>query len=262
MKFRILALIPIFTLIACSTKPTETSAVAPTPTPYKSPVSSLPSKVEAIPIPNTDIILKKGSGEALRGNAPRNLEDLQTLKKYGVTEVIIFKNDRRGEVKNEMAQLKDLGYSDSQIHYINFDWADNGDFKSACLKFVEANRIMDETIAKNEKSFIHCTTGEDRTGAASAVYQLTHDKKLKIADVFKNEMCAKGFEAGDKQKPQDIVNKIREGLSKTFLKMAYAVQWAHKNKKPVNAALCENDPSDKKEFLKSEYAKTEKFYCL
>lgn len=258
MKFQYLFVIA-FILVGCSSKPVV--APAPVAAPYKAPVSSLPSKVEQLPIPNTDVILQKKQGVALRGNSPRDLNDLVALKNYGVTQVIIFKNDKKGEVKGEIAQLKELGYQDTQIHHIPFDWKDNSDFKAACLKFVEANKIMDETIAKNEKSFIHCTTGEDRTGAASAIYQMTHNKKLTIEKVFSEEMCQKGYEAGEKNKPQDIILKIRAGLTKTFLKMAYQVQWAHKHHVAVNEALCDKDPTEKKDFLKSRFAKTENFYC-
>ncbi len=266
MKF---VVAPFFFMIlaGCASHPisestqTASAGATPAPTPYVAPVSSLPSKVENLAIPNTDVILKKKQGVALRGNSPRDLKDLVALKDYGVTQVIIFKNDKRGEVKTEIAQLKELGYQDTQIHHIPFDWKDNSDFKAACLKFVGANSIMDAAIAKNEKTFMHCTTGEDRTGAASAIYQMTHNKKLSIDKVFSQEMCLKGYEAGEPHKPKEVVEKIRAGLTKTFLKMAYQVQWAHKHHLAVNESLCDNDPTNRKDFLKSPYSKSENFYC-
>lgn len=258
MKYNLIIILTLG-MISCAHKPAEVAA--PAKPAYTAPISSFPSRVEQLSIPNTDIILQKNQGAALRGNSPRGDEDLKALQAYGVKQVIIFKNDKKGEVKNEIAELKKLGYDDSQIHHISFDWKDNSDFKSACLKFIDANNIMDKAINSGEKSFIHCTTGEDRTGAAAAIYQMTHDKKLTVQKVFAEEMCAKGYEAGEHQKPKDIVDKIRVGLTKTFLKMAYQVKWAQKHKKPVNEAICDVDPSNSKKFLKSAYAKTESFYC-
>lgn len=261
MKYKLFVLSTLI-FAACAQKPTEpTAPVVPTPTPYTAPVSSLPSRIEKLNIPNSDIILQKNQGMALRGNSPRGEADLKSLKEFGVKQFIIFKNDKKGEVKSEIGELKQLGFDDTQIHHIAFDWKDNSDFKSACLKFVEANNIMDLAIKNGEKSFMHCTTGEDRTGAASAIYQMVHNKKLSIEKTFANEMCAKGYEAGEPNKPKDIVEKIRGGLTKTFLRMAYQVQWAHKHKVAINEALCDKDPSETKAFLKSPYAKTENFYC-
>jgi hypothetical protein len=247
---KVLALGLLFALAACSSKPK-----------YTAPVSTFPSQVAQINIPNTSVIEKKNQGEALRGNSPRGMEDLQELKAYGVKQFIIFKNDKKGEVKTEISQLKELGYDESQIHHIAFDWKDNSDFKAACLKFVEANDIMNSTVDKNEKAFIHCTTGEDRTGASAAILLLTNNKDLTIEKAFSEEMCAKGYEAGEPQKPKDIVEKIRSGLTLTFLKMAYQVKWAQKNNVAVNRALCDNDPSSRKDFLTSPYSKPANFVC-
>jgi 2'-5' RNA ligase len=74
--------------------------------------SPLPSNVPGVPVANSFYVDKnKKGGAIIRGNAPLNHRNLEALKSFGVSEVIIFKNDKAGEVKSEIGGLYDIGFS-------------------------------------------------------------------------------------------------------------------------------------------------------
>ena len=223
-------------------------------------VSPLASHVPGIPVPNSFYVDKNKKGGALiRGNAPLNHTNLTAMKKFGVDEVIIFKNDKAGEVKSEMGGLLESGMSKEKIIHIDFDWKDNQDFTSGCKKIVQGIDLMNSAMKENRKLFFHCTTGEDRTGVLAASYLLAKPKSSSVQKLFKSEMCAKGYEAGDPDKEKEVVLKIRDGLTKTFLKTAYRIEEAKKKNLPIDEQICLNDPVILEEF--SKYSSQMNFTC-
>lgn len=223
-------------------------------------VSPLASHVPGIPVPNSFYVDKNKKGGALiRGNAPLNHHNLEAMKKFGVESVVIFKNDKAGEVRSEIGGLIETGMPQEKITHIDFDWKDNQDFTSGCKKIVHGIDLMNDAMKTNKKLFFHCTTGEDRTGVLAASYLLSKNKKTTIKKVFKSEMCAKGYEAGDPDKEKEVVERIRQGLTKTFLKTAYRIEEAKKKHLPIDENICAADPVQLKEF--TAYSTQMNFTC-
>lgn len=224
-------------------------------------ISPKKSEVKGLPtIANASYVEKnKKGGAIIRGNAPLNYTNLKLMKDFGIADFIIFKKDTRGEVKGEITGLLNAGFTKDQISNIAFDWADNKDFTPGCQKFIQGIDLLKASMKNNKKIFFHCTTGEDRTGALAANYLLAVKKGANIKKLFKKEMCAKGYEAGDPDKDQEVVDKIRTGLTQTFLKTAFRIDEAKKKKLPIDAKICEKDPTEEKAFIK--YKSQMNFIC-
>ena len=223
-------------------------------------ISPKPSTVKGLPIPNSYFIEKnKKGGAIIRGSAPLNHHNLELMKKFGISEYIIFKNDKAGEVKGEIGGLLELGVRKDSVTHIDFDWKDNENFNSGCQKLIQGINLLKLAMKNNKKIYFHCTTGEDRSGVLAASYLLAVDRKTNIKKLFKNEMCAKGYEAGDPEKDKDVVARIRAGLTVTFLKMAYRIDQAKKEKHPINENICSTDPEAEADYIK--YSKQMNFTC-
>jgi hypothetical protein len=150
-------------------------------------------------------------------------------------------------------------FSIASVTQIDFDWKDNQNFSSGCQKFIQGIDLMKAAMKQNKKMFFHCTTGEDRSGALAASYLLSKSKNADIIKIFKNEMCAKGYEGGDPDKDKEVVQKIRVGLTRTFLKTAYRIQEAKRKNLPISKKICETDPENLPLFKK--YQSQMNFIC-
>ena len=223
-------------------------------------ISPKPSEVKGLPIANSYFIDKnKNGGAIIRGSAPLNHHNLKLMKKFGISEYIIFKNDKAGEVKGEIGGLLELGARKDSVTHIDFDWKDNENFSSGCKKIIQGINLLKLAMKNNKKIYFHCTTGEDRSGVLAASYLLSVHSKADIKKLFKNEMCAKGYEAGDPEKDKEVVERIRAGLTKTFLKTAYRIDQAKKEKHPIDENICSTDPSDEPAYI--NYSKQLDFTC-
>jgi protein-tyrosine phosphatase len=180
--------------------------------------SPFQSTVEGINIPNTHYVSQDET--VLRGMAPTG--HLEELLDFGITDVLIFKNQTRNEIDKEVKKLKELGYEDSNIHQINFRWKEYESMQVACEQTIEALQIIEGVRAEGNSIFFHCTVGEDRTGLLSGVYRMMSENMTR-AEVFQEEMCEKGYEAGNSNKPWVVVNAIRKDLTPLFKKMAKGV---------------------------------------
>lgn len=210
-------------------------------------------------IPNAHLLDQQGKGEIIRGNAPLNYKNLNLMKKNGITDVIIFKNDKAGEVASELNGLHDIGYNSETAKHVDFDWKDNNEFQRGCVKYMNTIQVMHEKMNANHKVYLHCTTGEDRTGVVAGLYQAIYNPKLSVADIFKNQMCERGYEAGDKTKSPDVVEKIRAGLTVNFSKMMYLVKQRQEKSQTIDASLCDTDPQAEKGY--QDFIKEQKFIC-
>lgn len=172
-------------------------------------------------------------GQIFRGREPKKL--VHELKELGITDVIIFKNDVRGEVAKEKEELKTLGI---RYHHIPFLWKDISSLKDACRQTVRALRIMKRVKEAGGKVFFHCTAGEDRTGLLAGLYRMLNDG-YSSRNAFENEMCRNGYSDGNPGKPAFVVSAIEKGLTPLFLQMASAVESGRLGRETLSYAVCE-----------------------
>jgi hypothetical protein len=176
----------------------------------------LPSKVPGLQIGNAYIVLQ-GQGLLVRGSAPVHAG--KQLKTYGITDVLIFKNQTGGEINAEMADLKTAGFAPKSVVQIPYQWKILPSFQAACEQLIDALTLLDTVYrTKGRKAFFHCTVGEDRTGMLAGLIRLL-EKGEAVAQVFQQELCARGYEAGDPNKPDGVNQIIRQILTPMYVKM-------------------------------------------
>ncbi len=199
------------------------------------------SNVKGLSVANSHTLLEKADGLPLviRGMAPQKSQ-ISELVELGIKKVLIFKNETKNEVQDEIKALRDNGYSSRDIVHIPFLWKDIGDFKSACQMTVKALKVIEDSSTSSQAIFFHCTVGEDRTGYLAGLYQLNNTDRA-LDDVFQNEMCARGYESGNTQKPHMVVAKIRTTLTPTFVKMAALIAEWRRQGHTLNESLCPDD---------------------
>jgi hypothetical protein len=191
-----------------------------------------------VTIPNVHVVAA-GDGVVYRGAAPVGKED-QLTEKLGITDVIIFKNETKNEVQTEIQNLMELGISENQIHHFDFRWKDIESEQAQCEMIVEAMQIMKEVYEDPERSvFFHCTVGEDRTGMLAGLFKMVLEGK-EADEVFQKEMCEKGYEAGNPNKPKKVVKTIREELTPTFVKMAAMIGSGKLNYDKLDVRVCKS----------------------
>lgn len=199
--------------------------------------------VEGSSIPNAHVIFESAEAQVIRGKAPANQAQMQELIDLGVTEFLIFKNDVKGEVLKEQQALKDLGIAPRSITHIAFPWKDLHDFKSACTMTIQALRTIEKSVQKNKSLYFHCTVGEDRTGYLAGLWGLWAGTYSSVPESVEKELCARGYEAGNKDKPyKNVVLKIRETLTPTYLKMIMVLSEARIQGLPLSDELCATEP--------------------
>jgi hypothetical protein len=181
--------------------------------------SPFQSTVDGLTIPNAHYVSLNDS--VIRGMAP-TVGHIDELVELGITDVLIFKNQTRNEVDKEIISLKKAGFKNNSIHQINFKWKEYESIQVACEQTIQAFQIIKRVREKGNKIFFHCTVGEDRTGLLSGLYKMMNEG-LTREDVFQNEMCEKGYEAGNSHKPWVVVKAIRKDLTPLFKKMAKAI---------------------------------------
>lgn len=203
--------------------------------------STFPSDVPGISIPNTHIAAQGGLGTVLRGSAPLK-DEIKQLKDYGVTDVLIFKNQTKKEVDQEISFLKAAGYSSGQIHHIPFLWKNLGPFQQTCEQTVGALRLLSEAYKTPQKTiFFHCTVGEDRTGFLAGLFRMLAEK-WDINKAFKEELCKNGYEAGNTRKEPEVSAKIRAGLTPVYLKMAVLISSGALTLDNLDSSVCATEP--------------------
>ncbi len=171
-----------------------------------------------------------------------------------MTEFVIFKNDTKGEVVKEQVLLQSLGVPSSSITHIPFPWKDLHDFPAACRMTIQALRTIEQAVAGNKSLYFHCTVGEDRTGFLAGLWGLWAGTYTSTTESVQNELCARGYEAGNPHKPyRDVVLKIRETLTPTYIKMAMLLGEAKMHGQSLDESFCDNEPQIRVDIRK--------FYC-
>ena len=203
--------------------------------------SNLPSDVAGIRIPNTHIAARGGAGRVLRGSAPLKNE-IKQLKDYGITDILIFKNQTTDEVDREISQLKAAGYSSGQIHHIPFLWKGLGPFRQTCRQTISALRLLSAAYKTPRKAiFFHCTVGEDRTGFLAGLFRMLAEK-WDTKKAFKEELCQNGYEAGDSGKPPNVVTAVRAELTPVYFKMALLISSGALTLDNLDNSVCASEP--------------------
>ncbi len=169
-----------------------------------------------------------------RGREPgKNITDLQ---KMNITDVIVFKNDVRGEVERELATLESLGING---HHIPFQWKDITSMKVACEQVIEALTIIQSVRSSGGSIFFHCTAGEDRTGVLAGLFRMLNEG-LDTESAFREEMCAKGYSDGNFRKPKSVTSAIENGLTPLYLELARKIESGELSLQKLDKKVCRN----------------------
>lgn len=182
--------------------------------------SSMPSTFTDTGIPNSHLL----SENVIRGMAPRNKKDLQTLLDLGVEKFLMFKIDTNGDVAKEIESLIMMGVPQKNILHLDFPWKDITDYSSVCEMTIDALNMIKAADTKNQKIYFHCTVGEDRTGYLAGLYKIYRGDNESRKDIFEGELCDKGYEAGNPNKIFSVAKKIREALTPAFIGMADLIE--------------------------------------
>lgn len=185
----------------------------------------------------------------IRGAMPAGLENL--LVKDQVEKVLIFRKQVRDEVDREKGNLAKAGLKTENIFNVPFDWTIKPEFKAACGQIVEALNILRRAEQEKKKIYFHCTVGEDRTGILAALYRVAFDK-VAVKEAFAGEMCARGYSAANKVKPDFVIDKIQENLTPLFKNMAVLLSESHAGSGLVPLSLCNKLPTHKAVALSAE----------
>lgn len=202
--------------------------------------SQLPSTVPGLTIRNAHMIYQTPMAKVYRGQAPKQNEIPQLLS-LGVQRFLIFKNDSRGEVAREIAFLHSKGVLTQNILHLEMPWKDSEGFQNTCMMTVEALKFIETSVEKNMNVFFHCTMGEDRTGYLAGLWGLWVGTYSTPAAAFKQEMCARGYEGGNPNKPYIIARDVREALTPNWLKMVQLLKQARLTGKSLSQISCPRD---------------------
>ncbi len=194
--------------------------------------SNMPSTFEDTGIPNSHQL----SENVIRGMAPRNAKDMQRLLDLGVEKFLMFKIDTNGDIAKEMETLAELGVPAKNMLHLEFPWKDITDYTPVCEMTVDALNMIKTSEAKNQKIYFHCTVGEDRTGYLAGLYKIYRGDEETVKEVFENELCDKGYEAGNPKKIYTVVKQVRDALTPAFLGMVKLIE-ANPGKK-LTKAMC------------------------
>lgn len=163
------------------------------------------------------------SQQIYRGRAPKKFE-IKQMKEVGITSVLIFKNEVKTEVNDEITQLLQNGFNRNKIYHIPFLWKDIKSEALACEQVLTALDILVKVSSSSQdKILFHCTAGEDRTGLlAGLVSQLLAGNSSKEA--FKTEMCEKGYAGGNKNKPTHVSKTVDRYLTPIYFKISKMIE--------------------------------------
>ena len=161
--------------------------------------------------------------KVLRGSTPVG-EQLKLLVDQGVTDILVFKKEKDGEVSSELMAFEGLGLKTSSLNHISAEWKIALPFRQTCEQYVRALLLIRE-VEKSEdrRIYFHCTAGQDRTSLLAGLYQVLHGENAR--EVFEKEMCGRGYEAGGGQeKPMTVIRAIRRNLTPFYLQMVQLIQ--------------------------------------
>jgi len=145
-----LALLAVFPL-ALTAQEISPTTISPLP---------LGEKLKLAGLPNAGKI----NDSLFRGAQPLS-EGFEQLKKLGITTIVDLRGEDPDKIKWERQQAESAG-----LHFVNIPvsgWSPPTNDQVAEFLSLFKN--------KNEKIFVHCRFGDDRTGVFVATYRMTHD---------------------------------------------------------------------------------------
>lgn len=197
--------------------------------------SPFKSTVSGISINNTHAIGKQN--KIYRGMAP--LGKVQELKDFGITDILIFKNQTKDEINQEYDEIQSL-YNPT-VKQFDFLWHDFISYQESCQQVIEALKYIREVhFSPNRKLYLHCTVGEDRTGMLAGLWRML-SQKWSLRKTFYYELCERGYENGNGNKPDYVVNEIRQDLTPLFLYMARLVLNSKISLDNLDSSYCKDD---------------------
>jgi hypothetical protein len=179
----------------------------------------------------------------IRGAEP--IGHIELLKKAGITDVIIFKeNNSSAVVEKEISELKHAGYSSSQIHHIPMKWKQIKNFRTPCEQTIQALKTINDVLKdQSRKVFFHCTVGEDRTGMLAGIYRLLFEN-WDVEKSFGAEMCYHGYADGNSKKPSDVAKTVDENLTPVYARIAFLIKQKKLTRESLDVKWCAQDPFD------------------
>src|ERR1043165_8068190 len=224
--------------LMCSSKSPKTIIIGQLVSPFS-------SSIDGIGIFNSHVVSEDASGtKLLRGMKPFRDEDFADLKTLGVDAVLIFKKPTgTGEVDEEIDALAPIGVPASRVVNVEFPWKDFADFEEPCRMTVRSLKQLKAWQSAGKTAFFHCTVGEDRTGYLAGLYRLLTEQSTP-ADIFQQEMCERGYSAGNPQKPQiAVVNEVDNDLTPLYAKMAFKIANGELSPTSLDENVCTTDPA-------------------
>ncbi len=176
------------------------------------------------------------SGLVLRGAQPLGVST--ALLQAQVDQVLIFKNDTKGEVEKEIAELKQAGFLAKNIHHIPMAWKQM-DLVQSCQQTIQALKVLAKAEAAGQTIYFHCTVGEDRTGMLAGLYRIMTEG-LSTRQAFSEELCDRGYSDGNPNKPRNVTNEIEKGLTPLFIALGQAIETKQLNAGRLSATICQN----------------------
>ena len=211
--------------------------------------SPFDSDVNGVDIPNAHVV--GGNAKLLRGMAPRTDAEYAQLQAAGVGAVLVFKNQTGNahDVADEITKLGTQGLPASRISNIPFKWKDLDGFEPSCSQTVEGLAFIDENLAAGKKTFFHCTVGEDRTGLLAAMHRLITEPALDPQTAFTEEMCERGYGAGNPLKPAFVIASLDKALTPLYRQLAWMVKQGTLSAGALAPSVCAPRPAPPTSFL-------------
>lgn len=200
------------------------------------------------------------SEQIFRSAAPGNA-NIPLLAPAGFTHVLIFKNQTKNEVETEKRSLEKFGIHAENIYHIPFKWEDMGALDDSCDQVVQALALLAQIErSRSKKILFHCTLGEDRTGALAGLYRMLYSQ-WNIDRAFTEEMCARGYEAGDKGKPWKVVSSVRAEVTPVFLAVASLIMQKKLSFSNLNPKVCHDGSLNSPHFKALLATQNTRFTC-
>lgn len=193
-----------------------------------------------------------------RSAAPN--KNMPFLAQAGFTHVLIFKNELKGEVTSEIQDLQKIGIQRENIYHIPFMWKGMGPLEDSCEQIITALSYLAQVEkTRSKKILFHCSMGEDRTGALAGLYRMLYSG-WNLDRAFQDEMCAFGYEAGDKGKPWPVVAAVRAEVTPVFLAVASLIIQKKISFNYLNPKVCREGGLRSPMFM-SLMGQKEKYLC-
>lgn len=183
--------------------------------------------IERVSLPNTHVVLEKNNKgvPVYRSNSPYLAQHVLDVLSLGIQNVVVYKNFYDQKDKDLLYSLyEDSGFDTKNLFHIPMPWKRDGkkpfNFRSACEMSVKAMDLLENSPTP---ALFHCTVGEDRTGMLAGLLQVKNG--MSVMNAFRDEMCGRGYEAGNPRKSESpaVVEAVREVLTPLYLKMATVI---------------------------------------